>query len=293
MLNYIGLGFIHALSYLPFSVLYLISDFFYVLIYRVFKYRVNVTRNNLKKAFPELKDAEIIRLEKKFYKHFCDLVVETVKSFSISEAELKKRMRATNTDVLNQYLNQGRAVLAITGHYGNWEWAAMSLALQSKLPSYGLYMPLKNKVFNRTLINSRSRFGVRLVSVKEVSDKMAELLNTQCVWGFIVDQSPSKPEKAYWTTFLNQETGVSKGTERYARSNNMVVLFGRITKIKRGQYTLTYKPICEDAREFTEGGISVAHTKYLEEIIQEEPAYWLWTHKRWKHKRPAETELLP
>ena len=293
MLSYIGLGFIHALSYLPFSVLYLISDFFYLLIYRVFKYRIKVTRNNLKKAFPHLSDNEIIGLEKKFYKHFCDLVVETVKSFSISEAVLKNRMRSTNIDLLNSYLKQGKSVLAITGHYGNWEWAAMSLALQSSIPTYGLYMPLKNKVFNRSLINSRSRFGVRLVSVKEVSEKMTELMNTQCVWGFIVDQSPSKPEKAYWTTFLNQETGVSKGTERYARSNNMVVLFGKITKLKRGYYTLTYHPVCEQASTFSEGGISIAHTQFLEEIIKQEPAYWLWTHKRWKHKRPAELELLP
>jgi KDO2-lipid IV(A) lauroyltransferase len=293
MVSYIGLGCIHALSYLPFGALYLISDIFYLLIYGVFKYRIKVTRNNLKKSFPHLSDNELIRLEKKFYKHFCDLVVETVKSFSISESVLKKRMWASNPEILNQYLIQGRSVLAVTGHYGNWEWAAMSLALQSNIPSYGLYMPLKNKVFNRTLINSRSRFGVRLVSVKEVSDRMAELLDTQCVWGFIVDQSPSKPDKGYWTTFLNQETGVSKGTERYARSNDMVVLFGKITKLKRGHYTLTYHLICEQANAFSEGGISIAHSQYLEEIIKEEPAYWLWTHKRWKHKRPAEMELLP
>jgi KDO2-lipid IV(A) lauroyltransferase len=293
MISYIGLGLIHGLSYLPLGVLYIISDVFYLIIYRILKYRVNVTRANFKTALPHLSDAEMIRLEKKFYRHFCDLVVETVKSFSISETELKKRMLTTNTDMLNTYLNKGRSVLAVTGHYGNWEWAAMSLALQSSWPTYGLYMPLKNKVFNRTLINSRGRFGVRLVSVKEVSDKMAELMNMQCVWGFIVDQSPSKPEKAHWTTFMNQETGVSKGTERYARSNNMVVLFGKITKIKRGYYTLTYAPICEHPNEFSEGGITVAHTKYLEEIIKEEPAYWLWTHKRWKHRRPAEMKLLP
>jgi KDO2-lipid IV(A) lauroyltransferase len=136
------------------------------------------------------------------------------------------------------------------------------------------------------MVSNRSRFGVKLVSVKDLAEKMEQLKNQTCIWGFIVDQSPAKPDRAHWINFLNQETPVATGTDRYARQYNLGVLFGRIKKIKRGYYALTYEPVCIDAKDLKEGSISRSHSEILERIIREEPAYWLWTHKRWKHRRP-------
>lgn len=288
---YLVLGLIYALSLLPLSFLYRLSDLFYFICYTVLKYRVDVTRRNLKTSFPELPAHQLMFIEKEFYRHLGDVFVETIKSFSITKKELLDRMQIQNASLLDKHLSEGKSLIAVTGHYGNWEWAAMSLALQVRFPAYGLYLPLKNKVFNNSMVRSRSRFGVRLVSVKELSDKMEKLKSETCIWGFIVDQSPAKPDRAHWIEFLHQETAVATGTDRYARQYNLGVVFGRITKVKRGYYTLQYEEVCIDSANATEGQISKTHTGILENVISKNPSYWLWTHKRWKHKRPIDKKL--
>jgi KDO2-lipid IV(A) lauroyltransferase len=292
ILDYFLLGIIYLLSLLPLRILYLISDLCYVIIYRIFKYRVHVVRRNLRASFLDIKDEELLNIEKKFYRHLGDVLVETIKSFSISKKELLKRMKIENAELLEKYLGSGKSLIAVTGHYGNWEWAAMSLALQVRFPAYGLYLPLKNRVFNNSMVRSRSRLGVRLVSVKELADKMEELKNETCIWGFIVDQSPSKPNRAHWIRFLNQETAVATGTDRYARQYNLGVVFGRITKLKRGYYSLRYEEVYIDSIHAADGQISKSHSSILEEVILQDPAYWLWTHKRWKHKMPSDKTLI-
>jgi len=292
ILHYLILGIIYVLSLLPCWLLYRISDLSYLIIYKLFKYRVQVTRKNLKAGLPDVSDERLLQIEKQFYRHVGDVLVETIKSFSISKKELLKRMKIENADLLDKHLRSGKSLIAVTGHYGNWEWAAMSLALQVKYPAYGLYLPLKNKVFNASMVRSRSRFGVRLVSVKDLSEKMEQLQNETCIWGFIVDQSPAKPDRAHWIEFLNQETAVATGTDRYARQYNLGVVFGKITKVKRGYYTLNYEEVCIDSTNTTEGQISKKHSGILENVIHKEPSYWLWTHKRWKHKKPSGVTLI-
>jgi len=283
---YLVLFIVFILSLLPLPILYGISTLLYFLFYKVFKYRIKVTRQNLRASFSDLSDTELRKIEKTFYRHLCDVLVETIKSFSISERELLKRMKIENAELLEFHLKKGKSLIAVTGHYGNWEWAAMSLALQVNYPAYGLYLPLKNKTFNNKMVRSRSRFGVQLISVKDLDAKMEQFKNQTCIWGFIVDQSPARPDRAHWIRFLNQETPVATGTDRYARQYDLGVVFGKIKKIKRGFYTLTYEPVCIDAKQSKEGSISRSHSEILERIIREEPAYWLWTHKRWKHRRP-------
>jgi KDO2-lipid IV(A) lauroyltransferase len=292
ILHYLILGIIYLFSLLPLWFLYRISDLSYVILYKVFKYRIHITRKNLKAGLPNLSEGELLRIEKQFYRHLGDVLVETIKSFSISKKELLRRMKIENAEILDKHLRAEKSLIAVTGHYGNWEWAAMSLALQVNYPAYGLYLPLKNKVFNASMVRSRSRFGVRLVAVKELADKMEELKNKTCIWGFIVDQSPAKPDRAHWIEFLHQETAVATGTDRYARQYNLGVVFGRINKVKRGYYTLKYEEVCIDSRGKEEGQISRKHSGILENVIQEEPAYWLWTHKRWKHRKPEGVNIL-
>lgn len=292
LLAYPILFLIYLISLLPLRILYGVADFAYFILYTVMKYRVQVTRRNLRNAFPNKTEEELHLLEKRFYRHLGDVLVETIKSFSISASSLKKRMQVLNPEFLEQYYAQGKSVIATTGHYGNWEWAAMTLSLHyDQFQAMGLYLPLKNKVFNRAMIRSRSRFGVNLVSVTEISDVMEKTKNDCCIWGLIVDQSPGRPEKAIWLNFLHQETPVAAGTEKYARQYNMVVVYGKITKIKRGYYTLEYLPVIEQPENSAVGEITAIHTSRLEEVIKSDPAYWLWTHKRWKHKRPAGVEM--
>ena len=259
---------IYTLSWLPMWMLYGVADFAYFILYTVLKYRIQVTRKNLRNAFPDKSEDELKTIEKRFYRHIGDVLVETIKSFSISASSLKKRMKVLNPELLEQYYEQNRSVIATTGHYGNWEWAAMTLSLhcEKNFRAKGLYLPLKNKVFNRAMIRSRSRFGV--------------------------DQSPGRPEKALWMNFLNQETPVAAGTEKYARQYNMVVVYGKITKVKRGWYTLEYLPVIEHPESSPVGEITARHTSELEKVIKAEPSYWLWTHQRWKHKRPEGISMV-
>lgn len=294
LLAYPLLLIIYALSWLPMWMLYGVADFAYFILYTVLKYRIHVTRRNLRNAFPDKSESELIALEKRFYRHLGDVLVETIKSFTVSAATLKKRMKVLNPQLIADYYMQNRSVIATTGHYGNWEWAAMTLSLHcdKKFRALGLYLPLKNKVFNRAMIRSRSRFGVELVSVSEISEVMEKTKTDCCIWGLIVDQSPGRPEKALWMNFLNQETPVAAGTEKYARQYNIAVVYGKITKVKRGWYTLEYLPVIDQAQASPVGEITAIHTSRLEKVIQAEPSYWLWTHKRWKHKRPEGISLV-
>jgi KDO2-lipid IV(A) lauroyltransferase len=283
---------IYGISYLPLPVLYFISDFLYIFLYRIFAYRVKVCNGNIKRALPTKTDAEIKVIEKQFYRHLCDVIVETIKSFTITHKELKKRMRLLNPEILADVYQTNRKMIAVTGHYGNWEWAAITLPFQSQYNAQGVYLAIKNPVINRAMIKSRSRFGIDLLEAGKIFQELENRKSILSITGFIADQSPSKPEKGIWMHFLNQETVVASGTERYATIHEMAVAFGKIRKIKRGYYTLEYELVTENAAEEKAGTVTQKHTQILEKIIQEEPQFWLWSHKRWKHKRPAETPVL-
>jgi KDO2-lipid IV(A) lauroyltransferase len=273
--------------------LFLISDFIYFLLYKVMSYRVHVCRTNLKNAFPEKSNAELLRIEKAFYRHLSDVIVETVKSFTISEKALKKRMVLLNPEVLEEFYKSGNSAIAVTGHYGNWEWAAITLPFQSNYHPQGVYMPIKDQVFNKAMIKSRSRFGIDLIEASKMVVEMEHRKQKLSITGFIADQSPSNPERGYWLKFLNQDTCVALGTEKYSKKYGMAVAFGMIKKVKRGYYTLEYKIVSRDASMSAEGEITKKQTRILEELICEDPQFWLWSHKRWKHKRHSSNDIIP
>jgi KDO2-lipid IV(A) lauroyltransferase len=291
LLSYPVLGLIYLLSLSPMFLLYMISDIIYFLLYKVIGYRKLVTQANLKNAFPKKSHQELKEIEAQFYTHFCDILVETIKSFTISGASLKQRMKLLNPEVLEHLHDKKISLIAVTGHYGNWEWAALSLPLQSNYKPQGIYLPLKNRVFNKCMINSRGRFGLSLISTNAMIEKFEASKNDLSITGFIADQSPSNPTKAYWMSFLNQETAVSFGTEKYARDYKLGVVFGKIAKLKRGYYTLEYTVVTEDPSEVALGQLTQRHAKLLEAAILEKPQFWLWTHKRWKHRRPEGMSL--
>ena len=284
---YLALPFIYSISFLPFPVLYLFSDLVFVLMYYVIGYRKKVVMENLYNSFPEKSEKEISVIRKKFYRFFCDFLLETFKMLTISRQSMLKhcRMEEGSLQLMTKLYDEKKSVILVLGHLGNWEWGSNAFSLLCKQPLYGVYQPLKNKHFNRLITNMRTRFGTKLIEMKNTFREMVENKNEINATAFIADQTPS-PENAYWTTFLNQDTPVFRGTEIIARKINYPVIFFSIKKIKRGYYQIAAEMLCEHPASTSEGEISEMHTKKLEEEIRQSPETWLWSHRRWKHKRP-------
>ena len=284
---YLALPFIYSISFLPFPVLYLFSDLVFVLMYYVIGYRKKVVMENLYNSFPEKSEKEISVIRKKFYRFFCDFLLETFKMLTISRQSMLKhcRMEEGSLQLMTKLYDEKKSVILVLGHLGNWEWGSNAFSLLCKQPLYGVYQPLKNKHFNRLITNMRTRFGTKLIEMKNTFREMVENKNEINATAFIADQTPS-PENAYWTTFLNQDTPVFRGTEIIARKINYPVIFFSIKKIKRGYYQIAADMLCEHPASTSEGEISEMHTKKLEEEIRQSPETWLWSHRRWKHKRP-------
>jgi Kdo2-lipid IVA lauroyltransferase/acyltransferase len=277
---------IKPISLLPFPVLYFVSDFLFIFIYHLFGYRKNLVRKNLTRSFPHLSVEEIKIIEKKFYHHLCDIILETVKTFSITSDEIKERFTYNNPEIIKQFYEKGKSVIGITAHYGNWEWGALSMTMNIPHKTMGIFHPLKNSFFNEIFLSSREQFGLSMIAPKEVKTFFEEHLNTPTLSGFVADQTPSNPNKCHWMTFLNQETPVFIGAEKYAKDYNYPLIYAAINKIKRGYYEVTFEVITENPSEEPIMSITEKHVKLLENQINEKPEYWLWSHNRWKKAKP-------
>lgn len=280
------------ISSLPFWVLYLISDFLYLVLYKIIGYRRKVVFNNIQNSFPEKSKKEVLEIESKFYSHLCDLIVESIKAFTISAEEATKRMKDRDLSIMNKYAKQGRHAVMVGGHYGSWELIAITAGITLPYKPLALYTPLKNKFMNDKITQSRSKYGLGMMPIKSIKDQLNELDNKEpfaVIFG--ADQSPRKSQRAYWMKFLNQETGVQFGTEKFAKEFDAVVIFANIYKMKRGYYEVDYQLITDTPKETEDGFITESHTKLLEQVIIKQPEYWLWSHKRWKHKRPKDQPL--
>lgn len=274
------------ISKLPFGILYLLSDFLYLILYRIVGYRTKVVRQNLKNSFPEKSKKEIKSIESKFYKHLCDTIFEGFKAFSISNEEGLKRMLFSNPEVINRLHKKGKSVIMVGGHYGNWELIPSSARKHIGHRIFALYTPLSNSFMDERLKESRSRFGMKLISTKKIINLVKNQSKELFTIIFLSDQAPRKSQRSYWINFLNQETGVQFGAERFAKSLDAAVVFYNVFKLRRGFYDCRFELITADAKSCPTGFITESHSRMLEKIIQKEPAYWLWSHKRWKHKRP-------
>jgi Kdo2-lipid IVA lauroyltransferase/acyltransferase len=274
------------LSLLPLEKLYYLSNFIFFLIYYLFGYRKKVVMDNLRRSFPEKDENEIHQLAKKFYVHLADLVVESIKLFSISKEEIISRYKFINPELLDRYYDQKKSLIIAGSHYNNWEMAAVGLNTQMKHQAAGIYTPMTNPYFERIFRKSRGKYGIVLVRKNEVKEFFNAYRDQLTATVFAVDQSPSlHTKRVYWTNFLNQDTPVMFGTEKYAKSLNFPVLFVSVTKVRRGFYEVFFEVLVEDPKSCKYGEITELHTRYLEKIINKNPEYWLWTHKRWKRKR--------
>lgn len=273
---------------LPLRVLYIFSDLIFVFFYYFPGYRRNVVATNLRNSFPEKTSEELRSIEKKFYHHLCDLFIETVKVTHMSNRQLIKRMPLTNPELLDRLYKEGRDIVAILGHYGNWEWL-LSLPLFTEYQTVSIYKPLANKHFDKFMMENRQRNGMILTPMSGIIREIINLRNKniRSLYAFLNDQIPPKGDIKYWTRFLNQDTAVYTGAEKIALKYNMSVVFLNIQQVKRGFYQFTIELLFENPAGLPEHAITEAHVKRLDEIIRTRPELWIWSHKRWKHKKEA------
>jgi len=279
---------IKPISLLPYRALYVLSDFFYLVFYHLIGYRKQVVRGNLKRSFPEKSDAEIHSIEKAFYRHFCDLVLESLKNFSASERDLAARFEHRNTEVLDKLHAEGRSAILAGGHYANWEMWALSAPPHFKHRLMAIYKRLSNPYFDQKMRSTRGKFGLELVSTKETGEWLHRHQQELYFSVFAIDQSPSNPKKAHWIEFLGQETACLFGAEKYAKEFNLAVVFGHLRKLSRGKYAIDYELVTTHPGSYAHGKLTEQLSRMLEADIRQEPRYWLWSHKRWKHKRPTD-----
>ena len=278
---------IHAM--LPMTILYILSDILYFLIYYVARYRRVIVRNNLINSFPEKTKKDIIELERGFYHHFADHFVETIKLAHISQEELLKRMYIRNPEVVLDLLDKGHTCfIASLGHYCNWEWlCGVSPSFDDRVTLYHIYRPMKNTAFNRLFTYVRTRFKSVGIKKDEAKQDMNTLKRdkTPSLTCFIADQTPSKEKLHYWTTFLNQDSAILTGQERVAKNLDIPVFFVDMIKVKKGYYAADLILITDKPKETPDYYITDKYVELMERSILRNPAYWLWTHKRWKYKR--------
>ncbi|QCK15085.1 lysophospholipid acyltransferase family protein [Mangrovivirga cuniculi] len=279
--------FIKPLSLLPLRVLYVFSDFLFLIMYYLISYRKEVVFGNMKRVFSDKSENEIEPIAKEFYRHFCDLIIESLKLFSISKKEVINRCRIVNPEVLNKYFEKGKNVSLVCAHHNNWEMAAVAFPPQvgNGLISV-IYSPLSNKFFDKKMQKSRSKYGMYLIPKQEVLKFFNTKRERPTMVAFAADQSPQRSNKnVYWMDFLGQETAVMYGTERYSTRYDYSIVYLHIKKVKRGYYELILEDLIADSQATEKGEITEKYTRLMEQDIYDQPAYWLWTHKRWKKKR--------
>ncbi len=280
--SYIGIYFLYILSLLPLPVLLFFARLLYYLLYHIIGYRKKVVRENLQNSFPEKSLAEIIKIEKSFFKYLADLIFEIIQLNTISESELRKRVKFNGLNQLEAYFNRKESVIACTGHYGNWELCMLALGLNLSATEYVIYKPLANDVFENWFQKWRTKFGNKFVPMRQTLRQIIATKDEPTMFCFASDQTPVKEETQYSLQFLNQQTAVLLGLEKIALQTNRPIFYFDVKRIKRGYYEVFIQPLCLDPKTTKGHEITDLLFKFLNQTIQEKPDYWLWSHKRWK-----------
>jgi Kdo2-lipid IVA lauroyltransferase/acyltransferase len=279
--------FLISFSIIPFKVLYYISDIMTLFIFYVVSYRKKTVISNLSKAFPDKNKKEILKIAFKFYKNLCDIILESVKGFTVKSAILERRYKFLNPEISNRFYNEGRSIMFVGSHYGNWEWGTQVVKNQVKHPCIGFYKPMSNPFIDKYICHHRMKRGVEFLSIYETSKVLSQKRDKPVAFVMVGDQCPSTMEKAIWVNFLNQDTACLHGIENHSRVYNLPIVYIDVQRIKRGYYELTLSTLIENSNEIiTNGAITTKYMAKLEEIILKKPENWLWSHKRWKHSKP-------
>jgi KDO2-lipid IV(A) lauroyltransferase len=279
-----GIFVLNNLSRLPLSVLYFFAGFIYFLIYNVSGYRKKVVRENLRNAFPDKTATELKNTEKAYFIHLSRIIVEIFKMRTISAQELSERVQFKNLDDINTYLDQGKSILLCSPHYGNWEWSVMALGLHVKQHIYTIYKPLSNKIFDKWFYQMRNRYGNTMVPMRNTLRAIKSTDNESTIFCFANDQAPPREASNYWVNFLHQPTSFHLGVEKIAQKTGRPVFYGEMKNIRKGYYEIEFIPISLKPEQAPPGMITNRYADLLEKTLNAAPSYWLWSHKRWKHK---------
>ena len=278
--------FLWLISMLPFPLLYAFSDFIYLILYYVIGYRKKTVRENLAMAFPNLSEKERLIIEKKSFHHLCDMFLEMAKTMTISEKEINKHFKYTNLDVYLDLEKKGKSIALMCAHYASYEWV-LSMNNHITFKGYGIYKKIANPYFDKLVKDIRAKFKAYLITTKETKPTIEQnaINKVLGVYGFASDQTPRRSDNLYWYTFMGIETPIHFGAEMLAKRYNMNVINLNVTKVKRGYYEATFEVLSEDVKTLPNYKISEMFMQRVEQQIYKAPEFYLWTHKRWKHKK--------
>lgn len=276
------------LAWLPLRVLYAIADGLWLVLYYVVRYRRKVTETNLSKALPEKSDQERKKIAKDYYRHLADLLAEALFNLRTTPKQILSHYKMANREVLDRYYEEGQSVILVAAHYNNWEYMVAGLNMLVRHHGVGVGKPLSNKRFGKWITAKRTRYGTEVVDQHDVR-RVMDFYNRNRVpvaYMMMCDQSPNDVHKCYWTEFMHQDTGFIYGPEHFARKYNYPVVYYEVKKLRRGYYEVKFTTISERPTEEEPYYITKKYVSLLNDLLHREPQYWLWSHKRWKRKRP-------
>jgi KDO2-lipid IV(A) lauroyltransferase len=276
---------VRLLSHLPFPVLYGVARFLGWLAHKVFPYRQHVVRENLTKAFPEYDEAKLQQVMRDYYRGFAEVLVELIKAATLSEAEIRRRVRAVNLDAAQALLAQGRPVLLVAAHQANWEWMLLGLSLQLGYRVDAAYKPLKNPWAEREMKAIRTKFGSRLIPAKGFLADILKHGKEARACAMVADQEPTTSEHKHWTRFLNRDTAFYMGAEEIARVTKYPAFFVGMKRLKPGYYRIDVQPLTTPGEKLSTGTMTERYARLVEAQIRDAPPDWPWSHKRWRLKK--------
>lgn len=288
---YLVFGILYLVSLLPFFILYGIADFFFVIIYLIIGYRKKVVMQNLRNSFPEKTEKELKSIARKFYRNFMDNWIETIKLLSMSKKSLNKRVSG-NFEVFHQLHKKNKSVQVNLGHFFNWEIMTLHTGINQPYIFLTVYLPQSSKIMTKLLLHLRSRWGNPQLPATDIARAILPWRRKQYLLALGADQSPANPEAGYWLYFMHQPAVFLKGTEKFARVQNITVVMMTTTRKKRGHYHFDYFLLAEDLKNLPDGELIRRYVKHVEENIRLQPELYLWSHKRWKHSWKPEYEKL-
>ncbi len=278
--------FVILIGLMPFRLMYYFSNFVAWMLRSVIRYRTDLVSQNLSHTNLNLTEKQKKQLIKKIYRNLSDILLEGIKSFTMTKASVKKRHKVLNPELIQPYYSKSQSLILVTGHIGNWEWGSMSAGIQTDFRILGFYKPIKNKFINKVLLRSRAKYETILVPIRKTSQSFEKYLDAPTVFLMAADQNPSKPEQAHWIDFFGRKTAFLHGPEKHAKNNQLPIVFTEINRVKRGKYELQLSILVEDPSKYATGEITEIYARKLESVIRKQPDSWLWTHRRWKHKAP-------
>ena len=285
-LSYIGFkGLVSLFSIVPFPILYLLADFLFFILYYVIQYRYQLVITHLKKGFPDYSESVIKKIAKDSYRNLADIILESIKGFTLPKKSLMKRYPFLEVEGMNKAFRQNQSILIVGGHFGNWEWGVIGVPLWLDHHIIGVYKPLSNNYIDDYFVKLRNRWDLGLVPMAKTARSLVQNRNRTCAYVFIADQNPSDTQNAHWVTFFNQETAFIHGFEKIATRTNYPVYYYEIKRVKRGYYEISFELLEQAPKHLAPGELTLQFAQRMEQTIRKNPANWLWTHKRWKWKR--------